>query len=183
MLGIDQPAGEAEPVFGLVSRERRQCGRRVGLHGCAPLIVLAALEDIGHLGLWEVPHDHDFRGPFGEIVAAATGRFEGRPLGRRFVGEGRGEVVADGLGIAFLGEGRRDRARRGKIPHLEWRERTSKHAEVIHEAVLEAVVARPLADRDGVATAAGDLAGEAVADDRGGGRMTVHEDREPRGLA
>ena len=178
MIGIDQPTGEAEAVLGLVGREGGQRRRRVGLDGRAALVVIATLEHVGHLRLRSIPHHHDLRRPFGEVVAAAPRLFQGlTPPRGGFVEDGK--IVTEQLSRRLGVDRRTDGPWRERIADLQWRERPIEHPEVVDQTVLEAVIAHPFADPDVVAAAAGDLPSEAVAHHLGGDRVTVHEDLQP----
>ena len=182
VIGIDKPPREAEAISRLIGRKRRQRGGCVRLDLLSPLVVVAPLEHVGRLRLRQLPHHHDLRRLLGEVVAAPAGGLEGSLLSSDGGVECRCDIAAERLGVGPRGDAARDRAGRERLADLQRRERPVEYAEIIHEAVLEAVVAHSLADRDRVSTAAGDLAGEAVADNLGRRRVAVDEDPQARRL-
>ena len=181
MIRIDEPPREAEPISRLVGGKRGQRGGRVRLDLLAPLVVVAPLQHVGRLRLRQFPHHHDFLGLLGEVVAAPAGRLEGLLLHGDGGVECRRDIATERFGVGPRRDAARDRAGRERFPDLQRRERPVEHAEIVHEPVLEAVVAHPLADRDRVSTAAGDLAGKAVTDHLGGRGVAVDEDLQAGG--
>ena len=183
MIRIGKPSRQSQPVFGLIGREGWKGRRCTRLDRFAALVIVTAVEHVGHLRLRQLPHHHDLLRLLGEVVSGSPCGFDGGTLRCGRLVESGSEIAAYQLAILLRGDDILDRAGLKEVANLQARETPVEHPEVVHQTVLEAVVAHPFANANLVATAAGDLPRETVADDLRRHRMPVHEDLQARGLA
>ncbi len=168
------PLGQPEPVVrsafgqgreevGDTRRDRFSAGR-----------VKTALKDVALAGSFHLLHHHDLGNLFDEGAALLPEGGEFRVFitisgidGRKVVREIGDELILSGS------EG----------GYLCWCQGSVVNAKVIDETVFESAVTHPLPDDDSVTTAAGDLAGEFVADDLELDRFAIDVEAHSGGAA
>ena len=115
MIGIDEPAREAEPIPRLVGGKGGERGGRVRLDLLAPLVVVAPLQHVGRLRLRQFPHHHDLLRLLGEVVAAPAGRLESSLLPGDVGVECRRDIATERFGVGPRRDAARDRAGRERF--------------------------------------------------------------------